>query len=637
MTARFQRTYPPRGRVFFDGGLNNKYERALIGDNESPECANVIFENGAVETRGGTVLLNSASVGSFSCDGLFTRNDDSSDVQTMVAWWNGSLHTYDGASTFTTVPSAVSVFTAGVAVTAAEYENYMYFGNGNSTPYKYGGDSDTFTRHGVPAPTTTATAGTAPSGTNLTGDFYYAVSYVNSNLVEGDISPFTSTFTAASEDIRLTSIPVAPQSFGVNSRRLYRTENGGSTLKLLTTLNDNTTTTYDDAVADLALSTTAPTDQGEPPNYSVVLFHQARLFCIDPSDQLVKYSEIGNPYVFKATSFLRLGDTSGDVPVGLSIYDNSLVVFCQNSTWIVYMASTADTDWQVIKVRSTYGSASPFSAFGWQNQVMFAATQNRQFVGFASLAGDTINPSTSFLTVSAAGSEMQSDRIEPDIFLVPSNQLPKINSMVYKNRAYISMAYGSGQSVNNRIYVFDFSISRLNKNQRASWVPWTGLNASHFTVLGDTLYYADANATGRVFSMNSSVYSDNGTAIDSYFWTKEFSGIPGQENNHKDFRYAQILYEKSGDWFMDFTVRADSDSGSGTQSQIDLNPGGSLWGTMVWGRDEWGGGQAQGELRKFISPARGKRVQFKFSNQNVAGQRFKIIGLNFVYINKGER
>jgi hypothetical protein len=637
MGSRFQYRYPNKGRILFDGGLNNKFERSLIEDNESPDCANVIFTNGAVETRGGTTLFNTSSVGSFICDGLFTRHDDNTDAQTMVAWWDGSLHVVSG-TTFATIASAASIFTAGVQVTATEYENYMFFGNGNSTPYKYGGDGNTFTRHGIPQPTSAPTLTTAGTGTALTGDYQYKVTYVNSALVEGDVTAATPTFTVAGENIAVNSLPIAPQSFGVNSRKIYRTENGGSTFKLLTTINDNTTTSYEDAIADSGLGATAPTDQGVPPNYSMVIYHNGRLFAIDPSDQLVKYSEYGNPYVFKATSFLRIGDTSGDIPKSLSIYDNSVVVHCEDSQWIIYLDDPAsDTNWQIVKVRASYGSMSPFGAVSFQNRVLFPATQNKKFVGFGAIAGDTLDPSATLLTVSAAGSDLQSDRIQPDMFLIQEGHLGKIQSIVYQNKAYISVVYGTGNTTNNRFYIYDFSISNISKRQKFSWVPWTGLNASHMTIYDGTLYYADAAATGRVFEMNTDTYNDNGSAIDSYYWTKEYAGLGGHENLHKDFRFAQIFYEKAGDYFMNFTVRVDSDSGSGDTSSIDLDPDSSLWGSMKWGTDTWGGGQDEGEIRKFISPARGKRIQYKFSNQNTLNQKFKIVGMNFVYINKGER
>ena len=55
----------------------------------------------------------------------------------------------------------------------------------------------------------------------------------------------------------LTGIPIGNSS--VTARKIYRTEGGGSTYKLLTTISDNTTTTFIDNVADGALGATAPT------------------------------------------------------------------------------------------------------------------------------------------------------------------------------------------------------------------------------------------------------------------------------------------------------------------------------------------------------------------------------------------
>lgn len=635
MGKRFNRRYPPNGRIMFDGGLSNKYEKSIIPDNESPDCANVIFTNGSVETRGGTDLLNTAAVGSFACDGLFTRHDNVGN-QSMVAWFGGTLYDWTG-TTFSTVPSAQSVYSASERVYAAEYENYMFFGNGSGTPYKYGGDSDTFTWHGVPSGVTAPSVATAATGTALTGEYRYKVTFVNSALVEGNPTAASTTFTAASENIALTGIPVAPQSHGVSARNIYRTITSGTTFLRVATINDNTTTTYDDAIADASLGVEAPIDNGEPPNYSAVIYHQGRLFVIDPDDNLIKYSDIGSPYTFGALSFLRVGDNTFDIPTGFEIYDNSLVVLCQQNPWIIYMPSTTASEWVVLRVRANFGCKSPFGTFKYNSKVMFPAVQNDKFVGFAAISGQTVSPDASILTNSAVGSELKSDRIEPDMFDVQEGYLKHITSIVYKNKAYISLTKAASNTTNNRIYVFDFSITNLSKKQEASWVPWTGLNANDFTILDGDLYYADSTAVGKVYQMNTSTYNDNGSAINSYYWTKEFSGMKGEESYEKDFRFVNILYEKSGSYDMNFTYRVDSGQGSGNTDQINLDAGGSNWGTLVWGTDNWDPGQSEGDIRKSLANARGKRIQFKFSNQNTANQKFKIVGLNFLYNNKGFR
>lgn len=631
--SQFRRIYPGRGRVLFDGGKNNKFERSIIPDNESPDCANVVFSNGAVETRQGVTKLNTTAIGSFAFDGLYTRRSDDL-AETMCAFGGGHMFTL-GTTTFTTVPSAQSVFTAGARVGAAQYQNHLFIGNGGVIPYKWNGVD--FTRHGVYPPTETSTVGSQAAGV-LTGDYRYKVTYVNSQAVESDVGPVTATFTAAAATLRVASLPVAPQSWGVSSRRLYRTEAGGTTFKRIATVADNSTTYYDDNNADASLGTAAPTDNGVPPKYSVCVYHANRLFVNDPENpNYVWYSDLAEPYTFGSTNFIKVGDNASDLVKGFGVFDNSVVVYCEKSVQIIYMPSTDETGWQVIRAQSAYGSKSPHAILSVGKRQLFPAMQNDKFVGFGMLAGDAVAPSATQLSVSTAGSDLNSDRIEPDMFNVVETYVPNISGIVYKNKAYVSLTYSSGNTTNNRIYVMDFSASNLRKAQSESWVPWTGLSAAQFTIYGGNLYFGTSDATGFAYKMEAGVYSDDGSAIDSYYWTKEFSGTEDEYNLFKDFRYANILLENAGDWFMNITYRVDSDKGSGNTTQVDLDPGSSLWGTMVWGRDTWGGGSDQREYRLYLGTSRGKRIQFKFSNQNTAGQRFKIHGLNFAYNVKGYR
>jgi hypothetical protein len=83
--------------------------------------------------------------------------------------------------------------------------------------------------------------------------------------------------------------------------------------------------------------------------------------------------------------------------------------------------------------------------------------------------------------------------------------------------------------------------------------------------------------------------------------------------------------------------RTDSDLGVGNQKLIDLTPGGSLWGSFTWGTDTWDVGRQEKDIRQSFGQLRGKRIQLKFSNLNTLNQKFKVIGLNFVYNLKGLR
>lgn len=629
---------PNKGRYLFDGGKNSKFEKTIIGDNESPDCANVVFSNGAVGTRDGFAVVNTTAVGPFVCDGLYVRHTNSGS-ETMVKFAGGTAWALTGTSTFTTIASAQSVFTAGIRVAAAEYQQHLFIGNGGVIPYKYNGTD--FTRHGVYAPTATASVSTGAAGA-LTGDYRYKVTYVNSQSVEGDVSPATATHTAASTQISMVCIPVAPQSFGVSARKVYRTAAGGSTFKLVTTINDNSTTTFLDNNADAALGADAPTDNGVPPNYSVILYHRDRLFVNDPANpNFVVYSDLTEPYTFGATNFRRFGDNTDDIVRAYASDGENVAVFGDRSIEIIYMPDTDDANWASIKVKAPYGCRSPFgivkATIDGQNGLVFPAIQSDKFVGFGFLIGNTLAPSATLLTVSTAGADLISDRIEPDMFSVAEADVDEISGYVYKNMALFAVPYDTSANENNRIYALDFSISNLSRKTPYSWAPWTGLYPAQFAEYAGTLYYGDGRANGLVWKINPGVYKDGSSAINSYYWTKEFGGAPGDYNFHKDFRHANLLVDLPGDYPMNFTARTDSDLGSGNTQTIDLDPGGSLWGSMDWGLDVWGGGNSQREVRMDLGTLSGKRIQFKFDNQNTVDQRFRVHGLNFLSNTKGFR
>ena len=490
----FRKVYPPKNRLLHDGGKNNKFERSIIADNESPDCANVRFANGGVETRGGSTKLNTAAIGAFVGDGLYTRHS-SDGSETMIAFAGGTAWGLSGTS-FITIGSAQSVFTAGIRVGAAEYENHLFCGNGGVIPYKYNGTA--WTRHGVYPPTTTSTVNSQATGL-LTGGYQYKITNVNTALAESDVGPSTATLTVASGTIRVT-LQTFAASFGVAARRVYRTTAGGTTFKRVATISDNTTTSYDDNIADASLGVTAPTDNGVPPNYQVICYHQNRLFVIDPANpNQIFYSNLGEPYTFGSTNYITAGDATFDLPKSIKVQENNLLITCVNSQFLVYMPTTDPTDWTVTRIQSPFGTKSPFGFFDFNKNIMFPAIQNNKFVGFAAISGIGVQPSATFLTVSTAGSLLQSEPIEPDMFLIQESYLQNISSIVFQNRAYIAVTYDTGNITNNRIYVYDFSSSDLSKKQQAAWSPDTGINAAQFTIYNGRLYFISNTATGFVY------------------------------------------------------------------------------------------------------------------------------------------
>jgi hypothetical protein len=112
----------------------------------------------------------------------------------------------------------------------------------------------------------------------LTGAYYYGVTFVTaSGETEGGVTSLP--ITAATNKILVSGIPTW---YGrtVTSRKLYRTAAGGSQLKLVATIADNTTTTYDDNNLDGTLGANIPLPAASVSGLEVFpeQFHESALY-----------------------------------------------------------------------------------------------------------------------------------------------------------------------------------------------------------------------------------------------------------------------------------------------------------------------------------------------------------------------
>jgi len=99
----------------------------------------------------------------------------------------------------------------------------------------------------------------AAAGNIEDGVHKYAVVFYNAagSTTPSDTISVTVADKTTNGKVVLTGIPLGPT--GTTGRKIYRTLAGASTLTLLTTIADNTTTTYTDNIADGSLSGAVPT------------------------------------------------------------------------------------------------------------------------------------------------------------------------------------------------------------------------------------------------------------------------------------------------------------------------------------------------------------------------------------------
>lgn len=88
---------------------------------------------------------------------------------------------------------------------------------------------------------------------NPSGVYLYRVTFVTKDGLESEPGD-TATITVVTKHVTVT-VPIS-SAYNVASRKIYRTAASGTTYKLLTTISDDTTTTYDDNVADGSLGAT---------------------------------------------------------------------------------------------------------------------------------------------------------------------------------------------------------------------------------------------------------------------------------------------------------------------------------------------------------------------------------------------
>jgi len=606
----------------FDGGLNTKDSPSRISTFESPDCQNVVFDDqGSVVTRQGTgyfstsisqttdttAITHNIEMGLNKIDGLQTYKG------TMVAWSAGNMLRASG-TTWVTVPSSVGQFSSGVAVASVVYQNVLFCSDGTNGPWRYQGGSD-FYNMGIDTPSACTGSGTS-AGSIQTGTYHYKVSFVNTAAVEGEVGDASTGIAIANTStIGLTEIPVGSSLAGIGSRFIYRSNSGVSGVyKYVNEIADNATTTYADTTTNADLAGEPEDDATSPTPFTTIALHKERLLFDDSSNQtLLRYTESGNPYVSKVLNFLALNKGDGSDITAVAVQDDFVTVFKDKSIWVVELVDAADdTSWILSKSPSNYGIVGPKAFTEINNALVFVGKLNGRISGLHMLSGLTvIDTSDEKLRTTSI-----SEKIEPTVFGYPSTLWDDIALAVYNTRIYAAVPASSSSSFLDGIMWFD--VNRIgSKGQPGSWAPWTGdLKVQNLVVHDGTLYGGSSQSDGQVIEFNTGVYTDaSGKGIDSYFWTKPLGGEAAIESWVKDFRWLNLWYELVGNWNMAVRYRVDGDVGSGDAIDVDLNPGGSLWGAMVWGVDAWGGERDDYETQLSLGTLLGRRAEFRFDNK----------------------
>tara|TARA_R100000655_G_scaffold103338_2_gene149740 strand:- start:2274 stop:5963 length:3690 start_codon:yes stop_codon:yes gene_type:complete len=121
-------------------------------------------------------------------------------------------------------------------------------------------------------------------------------------------------------------------------------------------------------------------------------------------NDMVMFSEVGQPDVIPITNFIKLNDLQGGKIYGLSSILSDLIVFAERGIFRVSVPTTDPTGWSVVEAEPNLGCVEPRTIKKWNNGVFFAGIDGFYYVdinfGFNNL---TKNLKTEYKSLSSLG------------------------------------------------------------------------------------------------------------------------------------------------------------------------------------------------------------------------------------------
>lgn len=457
------------------------------------------------------------NVGSARIDGItqFRYIDSVGQFQTEnICIQNGSI-IKDFLSSPTTIYTGL---TAQKKCTFGILNDKLFISNGFDYPLVYDG---TYVKEmGAPTAKDLLVAG------SLTGTYYYAMTYVIDS-VEVVIGTVSNTITVSSKSIDL-DIPVGVSN--CTARKIYRTTAGGSSLKLVTTINDNTTLTYQDNIADGSLGVTIPSTNSSCPTPQFITVKDEKLIgAVNQNRPNYLYvSEIEVEVFFNTSGVYDVSGVGNDNTALTGMIEDygQIVVFSESH---IYLADTSGLVTKVQQTTSNVGCADGFSIVRIPENdilpggIMFVSNLYDVRIFSGNIA---TNLATSFDNLRTNNYSIQ---LNKDSF---ANQL-RDNPLhaAFHDYKYHLIA-------ETFMYVYDIRIAGWTKYfiKTTSYSPeyWV------FGKLSGDLYISQKNA-GIVEKMYNDT-SYRGEELTAFFETPEIA----VDTNDKYFSQLYVYYDKSG-------------------------------------------------------------------------------------------
>ena len=494
----------------FSGGLNTRDYDSKVADNELTAVRNFNYDKrGALKVRKGFTKINSTAIGSVaikSVGGYYKTGA----TALKIAIAGTSI--YKAAST---VYSEIKAGLTGDGLTfdLHQFMNKYFMCNGNTTDKVQVYNGTDVYQAGYTKPGSAVTAVEGAAGVLENKVYQYKVTYYYDDGESNANDTATSITPTASKKVELSNIPVSADA-RVTQRRLYRTIGDGTTFKLLTTINDNTTTTYSDNVPDSGLGADLEYDNDAPPAAHYCISHKNRMWYITDNSSTLWYSKALHPEAVPSTYYWDVGRDDGDIITGIAVNLGALVIFKRYSTWIITgdIPTGTGADMVLEKVNPTIGCVA-FKTIQPAGNDLFFFTPN---LGVQRLHRIILATTESF------DAEALSSKIEPTINALNQDQSSLTHAVVYNHRYYLFVPYGTATYCDTCL-VLDLRNLNPEIENTISWTIYDNMNFAcsclYLDGNGEYFYVGSAEADGFTYAMESG-YDDDGARIEAYAITK---------------------------------------------------------------------------------------------------------------------
>ena len=553
----------------FGGGLNTRDLDTIIKDNELSDVSNLNFDKrGALKVRLGFTKFGNTALGPFDVvsEGGYYKVSEAMEV---IA--TGSTIISKVTSTSKT-DIKTGLTGDGLIFDLHQYMNHYYMANGTDAVQVY--DGSTVWDMGYPIPTSNCSAakddGTAGG---LEAKVYkYKITYYYADGESNCCEDLTSITPTADKSVSLTAIPKGLAT-RVTQRKIYRTTGGGSTYKLLTTLNDNTTETYTDSIADAGLGADMDTDNDTPPLFKYVVNHKGRMWGLCANSSRVYYSKSLHPESFPSTYWWDAGADDGTIGTALTVNLGMLVIFKNYSTWVISgdtpVGDSADMELICANPRVGCVSAKTMSHDG--NDLLFMTPNiGVQWLSRVILA-----------TTETMDVEALSDKIDTTIKGLAEGYLGYACAEVFDHKYHLFVPEGASQTSNNIALVLDLRNLDPDDESTIRWTRYKNMNFASCALIydanGDRLLCGTNADTGYLYDFGVGT-TDDGTLIEAYGTTKNHD--INSFINDKTLRSMASYGRASEDWSFDIRLFTNS-RGTISQTVYEFSAGEFVQGTDV--------------------------------------------------------